>query len=121
MPVPKENLFVSLPTKVRSQVDRAAKRSSRSRSQIVRDALSLYFKLHGVADEEPSAEERAAIAEGERAYEQGEFIALDAWQHAVGLGDQQAGIGAAARIRARRRGVTLGGLKIKGLIAEGRR
>jgi prevent-host-death family protein len=35
--------------------------------------------------------------------------------------DQQAGINAAARIRERRRGVTLGGLKIKDLIAEGRR
>jgi prevent-host-death family protein len=34
--------------------------------------------------------------------------------------DQQAGIDAAARIRARRRGVTLGGVKIKDLIAEGR-
>lgn len=34
--------------------------------------------------------------------------------------DQQAGIDAAARIRERRRGVTLGGLKIKDLIAEGR-
>jgi prevent-host-death family protein len=31
-----------------------------------------------------------------------------------------AGIAAAARIRARRRGVTLGGLKIKDLIIEGR-
>jgi predicted transcriptional regulator len=94
--VPKENLFVSLPTKVRSQVDRFAKRSNRSRSQVVRDALNLYFKLQGVADEEPNAEERAAIAEGERAYEQGEFISLDAWRHGVGLGDQQAGIDAAA-------------------------
>jgi prevent-host-death family protein len=34
--------------------------------------------------------------------------------------DPEAGIAAAARIRARRKGVTLGGLKIKDLIAEGR-
>jgi prevent-host-death family protein len=34
--------------------------------------------------------------------------------------DPDAGIAAAARIRARRKGVTLGGLKIKDLIAEGR-
>lgn len=82
-----ERKFVSLPTKVRSQIDRVAKRSNRSRSEVVRDALSLYFKLHGVADEEPNAEERAAITEGERAYEQGDSITLDAWRHAVGLGD----------------------------------
>jgi prevent-host-death family protein len=34
--------------------------------------------------------------------------------------DPRAGIAAAARIRARRRGVTLGGLKIKDLVSEGR-
>ena len=85
--MPKENLSVSLPSKVRSQVDRAAKRSKRSRSEVVRDALQLYFKLHGIAGEEPTADERKAIAEGERAYERGEFIALEEWRHAVGLGD----------------------------------
>ncbi len=85
--MPKEDLSVSLPSKVRAQVDRAAKRGNRSRSEVVRDALNLYFKLHGVAEEEPSTEERKAMAEGERAYEQGEFVSLDAWRHAVGLGD----------------------------------
>jgi prevent-host-death family protein len=34
--------------------------------------------------------------------------------------DHGAGIAAAARIRARRRGVTLGGLKIKDLVSAGR-
>jgi prevent-host-death family protein len=35
--------------------------------------------------------------------------------------DRQAALDAAARIHARRQGVTLGGIKIKELIAEGRR
>jgi Arc/MetJ-type ribon-helix-helix transcriptional regulator len=87
MPVPKENLSISLPSKVRSQVDRAAKRGKRSRSEVVRDALQLYFKLHGIAGEEPTADERKAIAEGEHAYERGEFVSFEEWQHAVGLGD----------------------------------
>jgi metal-responsive CopG/Arc/MetJ family transcriptional regulator len=87
MSVPKENLSISLPPKVRSQVDRAAKRGKRSRSEVVRDALQLYFKLHGIACEEPTADERKAIAEGERAYERGAFVSLEEWQHAVGLGD----------------------------------
>ena len=39
---------------------------------------------------------------------------------ATGSVDRGAGIAAAARIRARRRGVTLGGLKLKELVAEGR-
>jgi metal-responsive CopG/Arc/MetJ family transcriptional regulator len=85
--VPTENLSVSLPSKVRSQVERAAKRSKRSRSEVVREALELYFKLHGMAAEEPTVDERKAIAEGERAYERGAFISLEEWQHAVGLGD----------------------------------
>jgi prevent-host-death family protein len=38
----------------------------------------------------------------------------------TGAVDHEAGIAAAARIRARRRGVTLGGLKIKDLVADGR-
>ena len=86
--MPTENLSVSLPSKVRSQVDRAAKRSKRSRSEVVREALQLYFKLHGIAAVEPTADERKAIAEGERAYERGAFISLEEWQHAVGLGDR---------------------------------
>jgi prevent-host-death family protein len=39
----------------------------------------------------------------------------------AGAVNREAGIEAAARIRARRRGVTLGGLKIKDLVIEGRR
>lgn len=85
--MPTENLSVSLPSKVRSQVERAAKRSKRSRSEVVREALQLYFKLHGMAAEEPTVDERKAIAEGERAYERGAFISLEEWQHAVGLSD----------------------------------
>ena len=88
MSVPKENFSISLPSKVRSQVDRAAKRGKRSRSEVVRDALQLYFKLNGIAGEEPTADERKAIAEGERAYARGEFISFEEWQHAVGLGDR---------------------------------
>jgi prevent-host-death family protein len=34
--------------------------------------------------------------------------------------DREAGVQAAARIRARRRGIHLGGLAIKGLVGEGR-
>jgi prevent-host-death family protein len=39
----------------------------------------------------------------------------------AGAVNREASIEAAARIRARRRGVTLGGLKIKDLVIEGRR
>ncbi|MGO8801435.1 MAG: type II toxin-antitoxin system Phd/YefM family antitoxin [Roseiarcus sp.] len=39
----------------------------------------------------------------------------------AGAVDREAGVEAAARIRARRRGVTLGGLELKDLVIEGRR
>jgi predicted transcriptional regulator len=83
----KENLSVMLPPKIRSLVDKEAKRRKRSRSAVVRDALQLYFRLRQIGVEEPSEQERSAIAEGKLAYEQGEFVSLDEWRHAVGLGD----------------------------------
>jgi len=83
----KENLSVSLPPKIRSQVEREAKRGKRSRSAVIRDALQVYFKLRRIGVEQPTTDERAAITEGRRAYQRGEFIPLDEWRHAVGLGD----------------------------------
>jgi predicted transcriptional regulator len=83
----KENLSVSLPSKIRSMVEKEAKRRKRSRSAVVRDALHVYFRLKQVGDEEPTAADRAAIAAGRRAYQRGQFQQLDEWRHAVGLGD----------------------------------
>jgi predicted transcriptional regulator len=68
-------------------IEKEAKRRKRSRSAVVREALQVYFRLRRVGDEEPSGEERAAIVAGKRAYERGEFVRLDEWRHAVGLGD----------------------------------
>jgi predicted transcriptional regulator len=85
--MPKENLSVILPPKIRSLVEKEAKRGKRSRSAIVRDALQLYFRLRQIGDEEPTDDEEAAILEGKRAYERGEFVPLDEWRHAVGLAD----------------------------------
>ena len=83
----KENLSVTLPPKIRSLVEQEARRGKRSRSAIVRDALQLYFRLRRIGSEEAGEDERAAINEARRAYERGEFVPLDEWRHAVGLGD----------------------------------
>ena len=87
MLVPKENLSVSLPPEIRSLIELEAKRGKRSRSAVVRDALQLYFKLRQIGIEEPTEEDLAVIAEGRGAYERGDFVPLDEWQHAVGIGD----------------------------------
>ena len=84
----KQGLSVSLPPKIRSLIEKEAKRGKRSRSAVVREALQMYFRLQRMGDEHPSEEERAAIEEGKRAYERGEFVRLDEWRHAVGLGDR---------------------------------
>jgi mRNA-degrading endonuclease RelE of RelBE toxin-antitoxin system len=70
----KENLSVTLPSKLRSLVEKEAKRGKRSRSAIVSDALQLYFRLRRIGSEDPTDEERAIIAEGKLAYEQGEVV-----------------------------------------------
>jgi predicted transcriptional regulator len=87
MDMRKDNLSVSLSAKIRSLVEKEAKRAKRSRSAIVSDALQLYFRLRQIGTEEATDEERAAIVEGKRAYEQGEFVSLGEWRHAVGLGN----------------------------------
>jgi Arc/MetJ-type ribon-helix-helix transcriptional regulator len=85
--MPKENVSVSLPPKMRSRLEKEARRGKRSRSAVVRDALQLYFRLREIGHEQPTADERAAIEEARGAYGRGEVAALDDWRHAVGLGD----------------------------------
>jgi metal-responsive CopG/Arc/MetJ family transcriptional regulator len=85
--MPKENLSVSLPPKIRSMVDREAKRGKRSRSAVVSDALRLYFNLRQIPREIPAADERAAIAVGRRAYAKGEIVTLREWRNAMGIDD----------------------------------
>jgi Arc/MetJ-type ribon-helix-helix transcriptional regulator len=87
MPMPKENLSVSLSPRMRSALEKEARRGKRSRSAVVRDALQLYLRLREIGHEQPTAEERAAIAAGRGAYGRRDVVALDDWRHAVGLTD----------------------------------
>jgi predicted transcriptional regulator len=72
---------------MRSLVEKEAKRGKRSRSAVVREALQVYFRLRQIGAEDANARERSAVAQGRRTYRQGEFVSLEAWRHAVGLGD----------------------------------
>jgi metal-responsive CopG/Arc/MetJ family transcriptional regulator len=85
--MPRENLSVSLPPKMRLLIEKEARRRKRSRSAVVRDAVQTYFRLRQIKDEEPSGQDRAAIADGKRAYRRGDYVRLGEWRHAVGLGD----------------------------------
>ncbi len=85
--MPSENLSISLPRKIRSLIEREAKRRKRSRSAVVRDALQTYFRLRQIKDEAPTGRDLTAIVEGKRAYRRGDYMQLDEWRHAVGLSD----------------------------------
>jgi hypothetical protein len=73
---------------MRSLVEKEARRGKRSRSAVVREALQVYFRLRQIGTEDTNARERGAVAQGRRAYRRGEFVSLEAWQHAVGLGSR---------------------------------
>ncbi len=45
-------------------------------------------ELLGVLTDFPTAEERAAIAEGRAEYERGDFVTHDEWRHEMGLGNR---------------------------------
>jgi Arc/MetJ-type ribon-helix-helix transcriptional regulator len=85
--MPKENLSVSLPLKMRSLIEKEAKRRKRSHSAVVREALQTYFQLRHIKEEQPSERDRAAIAKGKRAYHRGDYVRLDEWRYALGFGD----------------------------------
>ena len=85
--MPKANVSISLPRKMRSLVDKEAKRRNGSRSTVIRDALQTYFRLRQIKIEEPSDRDRTAILKGKRAYHRGDYMRLAEWRHAVGLGD----------------------------------
>jgi metal-responsive CopG/Arc/MetJ family transcriptional regulator len=76
--MPKDNLSVSLPGKMRSLVEREAKRRKQSRSAVVREALQVYFRLRQIGVEDSSAQERRAVAKGRKAHTQGNSVSLEA-------------------------------------------
>ncbi len=83
----RRQLLVALPPRIRSRVEHEAKRNKQSNSEVVVDALRLYFRLRGIAGETATAPERAAIAEGRRDRARGATVSLKEWRRGVGLRD----------------------------------
>jgi metal-responsive CopG/Arc/MetJ family transcriptional regulator len=78
--MPKENLTVSLPPRMRSLVEKEAWRGKRSRSAIVRDALQLYFRLRRDSPRTINGARASCDRRGRRY-----VVAFDDWRHALGL------------------------------------
>jgi metal-responsive CopG/Arc/MetJ family transcriptional regulator len=72
-----KRITISLPENVVCAADEVAARSGRSRSEVIRDALEWHLRVQDLPAEEPTPEERAALAAGRVQHARGEFVTLD--------------------------------------------
>ena len=75
-------MTVSLPPAMLCQFEEVRKKESRTRSELVREALRAYFESRYPVDE-PSAEELSALRRGRAAYNRGDAVSLKAFLHEV--------------------------------------
>jgi predicted transcriptional regulator len=68
---------ISLPEELLAKADAASRREHRTRSELMREALRHYLHLTSLAVEEPTAEERAAIAAGRAEHARGDTLTHD--------------------------------------------
>jgi CopG family transcriptional regulator/antitoxin EndoAI len=90
---------VSLPPAMASELERVRRKEHRTRSELVREALRHYIRVADarsvqeriavLREEEPAAEEIAAIEEGSREFREGRFIDLSQLRHELGRRGQQ--------------------------------
>jgi CopG family transcriptional regulator / antitoxin EndoAI len=90
---------ISLPPEMAEQLERVRRKEHRTRSELVREALRHYMraaeiralrdKIAKLPEEEPTAEEIAAIKEGTKEFRQGKFVTFDKLRHELGHRRQQ--------------------------------
>ncbi len=74
--MPRASFNISLPAEMALEVDAAMKREHRTRSELVREALRVYFVMTARPPYTPTAAERRAITEGRAELRQGRGITL---------------------------------------------
>jgi predicted transcriptional regulator len=79
----RQTMTVSLPEEMVEKVEKVRKAEHRTRSELVREALRVYFSSRLPTVTASSAELRA-IRRGRRAHERGEYVTLDEILHAMG-------------------------------------
>jgi predicted transcriptional regulator len=72
-----KRITISLPAEAARAVDEAATRRGCSRSELIQEALVWHLRVHNLPIEEPTPEERAALAAGRAQHARGEFVTLD--------------------------------------------
>jgi predicted transcriptional regulator len=68
---------VSLPPAMAKQVERTMKAEQRTRSELVREALRVYFSARAVPAEVPTNAEARAYRRGMAAYRRGDYVTLE--------------------------------------------
>ena len=79
----RQTMTVSLPAEMIQKVEKVRKAEHRTRSELVREALRVYFSSRFPVVTASPAELRA-IRRGRRAHQRGEYVTLDEILHAMG-------------------------------------
>ncbi len=92
-------LSISLPPQMADELDRVRGKEHRTRSELVREALRHYIRaadarnvkqrIGELRQEEPSAEEAAALKQGSEQLSAGQFVTFDQLRHELGHRRQQ--------------------------------
>lgn len=81
-------ISVNLPEEILPQIDNAARKEHRSRSQLICDAVRQYLAAGGgrmIPVDDALPDEAEAIARGRAAFERGEFVRLEDLERDLGL------------------------------------
>lgn len=70
-------MTVSLPSKMLEEVDTVRKKEHRTRSELVREALRVYFGKRALPVYTPTPRELAAIRKGREEIRRGEYFTVD--------------------------------------------
>ena len=75
---------ISLPEELLEKADAAGKLEHRTRSELMREALRYYLRLTSLPLEDPTSDERAAIAAGRAEHARGDVLTHEELTHALG-------------------------------------
>ena len=79
-------ISVSIPEEMLPEIDDAARRERRSRSEVIREALRRYLSSgRMIALDDARPDEAEAVARGRTEFERGDFIRLEDLQRDLGL------------------------------------
>jgi predicted transcriptional regulator len=70
-------ITISLPEEIARKLDEAAVQRGCSRSGLIQDVLAWHLRLQNLPIEEPTLEERAALAAGRAQHARGDFVTLE--------------------------------------------